>query len=194
MSHILISDLSIQLNDKQLRGIYDSELDGLNYDLRNIDFVGGKVTQPWRREGERKRHIIPRDKITFEYLHATDPDAETELNSVDPSQLSNLLETVAFRIIRLFRCEMDLLWTAQGPSDDYFHDLDKDYDVDETVYAAATTLGSIRHCEIDLATCIVDSSVDGSLPAWPSRAIACFVLTNFGLIRRGIINPERYVV
>ena len=128
---------------------------------------------------------------------ATDPrpfvdDHHSPANS---AQLEELLDTVAAHIIRLYRCEMDLLSNADALLDDnYFQDgFHQTHDLDETVYAAAMTLASISDCELDLATRIVDSVVDKSLPPWPSRGIACFVLMNFGLIRRGFIESKQCV-
>jgi hypothetical protein len=102
--------------------------------------------------------------------HATDPFAEDNHSPANSTQLDELLESVAGHIIRLYRCEMDLLSDSRTLlNDDYFQDgFNQVHDLDETVYTVAMTLLSIPDCELDLATRIVDSVVDKSLPPWPS--------------------------
>ncbi|KAJ2912514.1 hypothetical protein MD484_g7896, partial [Candolleomyces efflorescens] len=87
---------------------------------------------------------------------------------------------LAVKTLRVFRSQTDI------PADP----IEDEIEVDETILEAARILAAIHNNDIDLATKVIDSVVDKSIPRWPSRAVAIFILMNFGLLSRGLWRDE----
>ncbi|KAJ2917237.1 hypothetical protein MD484_g3164, partial [Candolleomyces efflorescens] len=167
--------VTISLVGSDRHEYYPPECEGKNFNLRGINFAKHSLHLPWVPFKSFTMFSIPTSSMG---IRNTPDEGDQPIYSL-AVLAPDILQDLAVKALRVFRCQADL----DTP-------LEEEAEVDETVLEAARILAAIHNNDIDLATKVIDSVADKSFPHWPSRAVAIFILMNFGLLSRGLWREE----